>query len=172
MNENGRKPLLQPTEEEKLFSQSDLHHIQRPAGVRGAVSRQDKTLQEYSGPRVTPAGWKEVWIFTVAAGAPQSFPFEEGLEFDAHSFLVDNWTNQWLYEDNLKRGVPPYSGGWVFTIPSAAQKASVRLRVPGPSTVYVPAAAIAGEYAWCAWSEAFLPPQTGIIDRTKAPVVA
>jgi hypothetical protein len=172
---NGKRriDLLQPTEEEKLFSQADLHHVQRPAGVRGAFERSGADLPEggiYSSPRVTPASWKEIYAFTVGAGSPQPFPVEEALGFIARTFLCDNYSNQWVFEENMKRAIPPYSFGWVLNMPSGGTKAFARLKVP--SAAYVPAAAIAGEYAYMAWTDAFLPPMAGIIDRVKAPVVA
>ena len=179
MTEEHRRPSFMP--EVREFSQADPRVVQRPEGLdadgkdlRAIDLRVGGDAQRYAEIQASPARYDEVW------GSPASPQLalaggvvilaEKDLGFPAHSVMFDNWTNQWLYDENLRRSIPPYSGGWTLMAPKGYQKCRITLRLPSPA--YAPAAAIASEYAWIGFSEAVLPPQTGIVILTKTPVVA
>jgi hypothetical protein len=171
------RPNFFPQTREFSLSQEDI--VQRPEGLdsNGAIGVKPEDartgrVEKYADIQVSPGKFEDVSVYPIN---PQSnfggevVLWEKDLGFPANSLLIDNWTNQWLYEPNLRRFIPPYSGGWVFSSPKGFQK--LRILAKAPSASYAPAAAIAGEFAWVGWHESFLTPQTGIIDRAKTPVV-
>lgn len=165
--------------ETRSFSQADPHIVQRPEGLDGGgadgVKPTDPTngrVDRYAEVQVTPGRFEDGYAYTnqpASSFGGEIILFEKDIGWNANSFLVDNWTNQWLNEPNMRRFIPPYSGGWVIASPKAFQK--LRILLKAPSATYTPAAVIAGEFVWFGWHESYLPPNTGIIDRTKAPVV-
>jgi hypothetical protein len=174
-----KRPSFMP--EVREFSQADARVVQRPEGLdangegmRGIDLLPGGLAHRYAEIQASPGRYDEIWGSpalpqgTLAGGVV--ILAEKDLAFPAHSFLCDNWTNQWLYDENLRRSIPPYSGGWVLMAPKGYQKCRITLRLPSPA--YAPAAAIAGEYAWVGFAEAVLPPMTGIVVLTKTPVVA
>lgn len=86
-----------------------------------------------------------------------------------HAFAIDNWTNQWLFEENAKRFIPAYSGPWIISVPRGFQTARLLLRAPA---AFTPPAALAGEFCYCGWHEAYLPPMNGVTTLVKTPVTA
>lgn len=178
MNDRKRPSFMPETRE---FSQADERVVQRPEGLDAdGEGMQPRDLQpggnarRYSEMQVSPGRFDEVWASPVLPQGTLSggviILAEKDLGFMCHSVMVDNWTNQWLWDENLRRQIPPYSGGWVLTAYKGYQKARITLKTP--SAAYAPAAALAGEYAWLGFTEAVLPPQTGIVVLTKTPVVA
>lgn len=178
----ARRPAWLP--QIRQFSQKDMNTIQRPEGLdsNGAepITPRDVAagnVERYSTLQVSPARLEEFYAYT-AAGAGSLGPvfssggevvaYEKDCGFNIAAVMIDNWTNQWLYLPDLRRFVPAYSGGWVFSAFKQFQKIKVQLRAP---SAFAPAAALAGEFIWGGASEAFLPPQTGIITTVKAPVV-
>lgn len=178
MSDNGHKrPSFLP--EVRQFSQADPRIVQRPEGLTGIAGGEgikpedifNDTVTKYAEMQASPGGWWEGEFYPAQA-------FNEGgisvlcdspLGFNAKSVLIDNWTNQWLRIEAVRRNVPPYSGGWVFNIHAACQTMRVAVKVPNAS--YAPAAAIVSEYVWVGVSEAVLPPATGVITTVKTPVV-
>lgn len=165
-----------PTEQEKLFSQADPRVVQRPFGIdqpgpEPVVPAQGSKLEQYSPPRVTPGKFDENWIATnnsVIVGG-SILLLDKDLGFNCHTVLVDNWTNQWLRVDGVRRSVPPYSGGWVFNAVSGMQQGRVELKAP--STAIAQLAPVAGEYVWIGFAEAVLSPNGGTsVSTTTAPV--
>jgi hypothetical protein len=169
--------------ETRQFSQKDFNVVQRPEGLGGngaeGVEPRDVRDQEvirYAPVQVSPGRFDETYAYTAAGALGPVFNaqanvilYEKDLDFPAASVMIDNWTNQWLYIPDFRRYVPPYSGGWVYTAPKQTQIFRVQLKAP---PAFAPAAAIAGEFVWLGFSEAFLPPQTGIITTVKTPVTA
>jgi hypothetical protein len=163
----------------RQFSQADPRVEQRPEGldsndfpVEITDIRSGRVLK-YADVQASPGRWDEHWAQTTQpvqnAGARITL-VEKDLGFICNSFCCDNWTNQWLYEENLKRYIMPYSGGWILPAPNGYQMARVTLKVP--STAFTLQAAIVGETVWMGWHEAFLPPATGISTLTKNAVTA
>jgi hypothetical protein len=179
MSDNGKRPMWMPQIRE--FSQADQRVVQRPEGLDGggaeAVERTDPgagRVVRYAEMQASPGRFDEAWALTntpqLAAAGGVTILIEKDLAFPAHSVLIDNWTNQWLNDANLRRFIPPYSGGWVLIAPKGYQQARILLKAPSAS--YTPAGVIAGEFVWVGWHEAVLPPATGVITLTKTPVVA
>lgn len=175
MNER-RRPDFMP--QVRQFSQGDERVVQRPEGLDGPgdedINRHDPGgIVRYAEIQASPGRFDETWASPILPQAPSAggvvILVEKDLGFMCHSVLFDNWTNQWLYDENLRREIPPYSGGWVLMAPKGYQKARITLKTP--SAAYAPAAALAGEYAWIGWHEAVLPPSVGIVVLTKTPVV-
>lgn len=161
--------------ETRQFSQLDPRIQQRPEGLdsigaEGVIpsDKKDGNIEKYSELQISPGRWDEAFGLTASPQGTESgrsILIEKDLAFIVNSFLCDNWTNQWLYEPNLKRYIPPYSGGWIFLIPNGYQKARVELRAPAQ---YIQPVAIAGEFTWMGWHEAVLPPSTGILFTNPA----
>jgi hypothetical protein len=174
-----RRPSFMP--EVREFSQADPRVVQRPEGIDALGTNpvtirdiENGTRERYSDLQVTPGRYDEAFPLTAvpqlaAAGGTGAVLIEKDLGFTAHGLAVDNWTNQWLYEPNMKRFIPPYSGGWIYLIPRGYQMARVYLRAPAAYTLQV---ALAAEFVFLGWHEASLPPQSGIITTVKAVVTA
>jgi hypothetical protein len=180
--EERSRPAWLP--EVRQYSQNDFNTVQRPEGLSGpgndGVQVRDVVedrVQKYSGIQISPGRTDESFGYT-AAGAlgplltagGEVVLWEKDLGFPAATICVDNWTNQWLSFPDFRRYIPPYSGGWVFNAFKQTQRMKILLKAPSAS--YAPAAAIAGEFVWFGWMEAFMPPQTGVITTVKTPVVA
>jgi hypothetical protein len=174
-----RHPSFMP--EAREFSQADARIVQRPEGldadgkgIKPSDLKPGGNARMYAEIQATPGRFDELWaspaLPQLALAGGVVILAEKDLGFMAHTVLVDNWTNQWLYDENLRRQIPPYSGGWVLTAYKGYQKCRVTLKTP--SAAYAPAAALAGENVWYAFAEAVLPPMTGIVVLTKTPVVA
>lgn len=166
--------VLGPTEQEKLFSQSDLHHVQRGGGVDTADSatpRIGANGNQYSGPRVTPAGWYERDLVSTAVTiiGGNSLLLDDDCGFTARTAMCDNYSNQWLKIDGVRRTIAPYSVGWVLAIPSGSQ--SARVRIQAPSANVPQPAALANENIWVGFSESFLPPSNGILIPNSSAVL-
>ena len=142
------------------FSQADPHVVQRPPATDVATKRGTRELNQPRGIIATPGGWKENWEPTnqtiVIAGAP--ILVDEQTGFPVHSILIDNWTNQWVWCDTVRRYVPPYTGGVVFNVPSASQQ--VRLTLQAPPGIGL-SGVVAGQFVWWAAAEELLPPSSG-----------
>lgn len=153
----------------RQFSQADPRVQQRPEGLdaldaKGVIASDvpNQLIERYAEMQATPGRWDEHFGLTtlpMVVEYGRGILIEKDLGFIANSFCVDNWTNQWLYEPNLKRFIPPYSGGWIFPIPNGYQKGRVELRSPAAFTL---PAALVNEFAWLGWHEATLPPATGV----------
>lgn len=165
------KPLWLP--EVRQFSQQQDNVVQRPQGVDAVGVEGLKTedivnrnLELYAEMQASPGRMDDLWAFPInpqALYGGEVILVEKDLAFTANTLLVDNWTNQWLFEPNLRRYIPPYSGGWVISSPKGFQKIKMLVRAP---VTFTPAAALANEFVWIGYHEAYLPPLTGIIDRT------
>lgn len=167
--------------EVRSFSQADPRVVQRPEGLDGGGA-EGVELRDVSAGRVTkyadmivsPGKYDEAFP---ATALPQLLKGEGGfavliekdLGFMCHALAVDNWTNQWLYDPNLKRFIPAYSGPWIIPAPRGFQIARLQLRAPA---AYAPAAALANEFVYVGWHEAFLQPMNGLFTTVKTPVTA
>jgi hypothetical protein len=153
----------------RSFSQADPRVVQRPEGINSIGDNpvelrdtENGTLERYADVQVSPGGWWEGWFptnATITVGGTTTL-CDSPLGFPAHTVLVDNWTNQWLLIDGIRRYIPPYTGGWVINAVSGTQIARVELEVP--STAVTEIAALGGEYVWVGFAEASLQPSTGI----------
>ena len=98
----------------RQFSQADPHVVQRPDGLDaiGTEGIQPRDVREgrierYSPLQVSPGRFDDGYAFT---NAPQGNAggevvlFEKDLDFIANTFLVDNWTNQWLWATHARAG--------------------------------------------------------------------
>jgi hypothetical protein len=165
MNER-RRPSFMP--EVREFSQADPRVVQRPEGIDALGTNpvtvrdvENGTRERYSDLQVSPGSWWESWLFTNVSTkiAGLTVLCDSPLGFPAHSVLVDNWTNQWIRIDGVRRVIGPYSGGWVLNNMSGMQTARVELQTPSPQITQP--AVIAGEYVWVGFAEALLQPATG-----------
>lgn len=158
--------LTTPTAQERVgFSQQDPRIVQRQPGEdapgpEGVVP--GRPVERYAPTRATPGKFDENWVPTnqSASIGGNTLLIDKDLGFMAHTVLVDNWTNQWLKIDGIRRSVPPYTGGWVFNSVQGVQQGRVALAVP--STQMTSAGVLAGEYVWVAFAEAVLPPSNGV----------
>lgn len=70
------------------------------------------------------------------------------LDLRASGIIIDNITNQWLYEDGRRRFIPPYQAGVTIPLPGIAVD-SIRLLAPGQTQQQAP---IPGEF----WSATYV----------------
>lgn len=171
------RPAFLP--ETRQFSQADGRVVQRQEGISGpgdeGVESRDirnGNLDRYADITITPGKYDESFPATATPQASMGGVVtlvEKDLGFMCHAVAVDNWTNQWLYEPNLKRFVPPYSGPWIISAPRGFQMARLQLKAP---VAFAPAGAVAGEFVYIGWHEAYLSPMNGISTTVKTPVTA
>jgi hypothetical protein len=163
-----KRPSFMP--EVREFSQADARVIQRPEGLdaggegmRAADLLPEGRASRYAEIQASPGGWWEGSFSTIASISIGGVILlcDSGLGFPAHSILVDNWTNQWLYIDAVRRFIPPYTGGWVLNAVSGTQQARIQLLDPSGAGINQ-LAIIAGEYVWVGFAEAMIPAATGV----------
>jgi len=163
----AKVPSFMPQTRE--FSQADSRVVQRPEGLDSLGTNpvtprdvENGTRERYADLQVSPGSWWEEFLPTNASITlgGQIILCDSPLGFPAHSVMVDNWTNQYIRIDGVRRTIGPYSYGWVLNNMSGVQTAKVELRSPSPSIAQL--AVVAGEYVWIGFAEAVLQPATGI----------
>lgn len=97
--------------------------VQQP-GAAGTILRIPKANRLPALPR----GYHAFPDFAIAANS--GTVFDSPLEFEAHSVIIDNYSNIWLRVGNLNRYIPPYTVGVQAPCPQATQRVQVIAEAP------------------------------------------
>jgi hypothetical protein len=155
----------------QLRKQGDFRDVAIPPGME--PTRKDIQQEAFAKPfrisppfEIAPAGGSGSQFIALAGEG--NGRYQAPLDFEAHSLIVDNWSQQYVYFPTVNKWVSPYQIDKIIPVPRGCTTLDLKFITPLPGTITLPAV-VANQFVSVQAYEGFLAPTSGT-DASQAAI--